>query len=75
MAVFKCAATAVAVPLSHRFDNGGKVMRATLSIQMTELVQYKLRFSYHLMIRDRNLSWTKVTDIWFVHSTSYGREI
>ena len=54
VAVFKCAATAVAVLLSHRFDNGGKVMRATLSIQMTELVQYKLRFSNHLMIRDGN---------------------
>ena len=54
VAVFKCAAIAVAVLLSHRFDNGGKVMRATLSIQMTELVQYKLRFSNHLMIRDRN---------------------
>ena len=54
VAVFKCAAIAVAVPRSHRFDNGGKVMRATLSIQMTELVQYILRFSNHLMIRDRN---------------------
>jgi hypothetical protein len=54
VAVFKYAAiaVAVAVSLSHRFDNGGKVMRATLSIQMTELVQYKLRFSNHLMTRD-----------------------
>jgi hypothetical protein len=48
VAVFKCAATAVAVLLSHRLDNGSKVMRATLSIQMTELVHFELRFYSHL---------------------------